>query len=64
MCTGKELITALPTEKDFKEVPNEIQRVLKYIFEDESAEIDRVSNYCKQQIFIVLTLMLDTRLSK
>ncbi len=47
MCTGKEIIKALPIENNFKELPNDIQRVLKYIFDDESAEIHRVKDYCK-----------------
>ena len=38
-------MTAVPTEKDYRDVPNDTQPVLKYIFEDDSAEIDKVGYY-------------------
>ena len=46
MCTGRELATAQPSEKDYKSVPKDVQAVLKYIFEDDSAEIEGVCNSC------------------
>ena len=42
MSTGRELMMAIPTKKDYRDVPEALHPVLKYIFEVECAKIDKV----------------------
>ena len=42
MSTGRELETTGPTEKDYKDVPKDLHPVLRYIFGEDSPDIDKV----------------------